>query len=247
MRDKMKGQTAIVSGAAQGIGLATVELLAQQGYRVIALDLNPKVIEVADKLAAMGLDVDGRVADVTDRSSIRASITDLDSIEVVICAAGVLRPKPLEEQSDEDFEITFNVNVHGVFKLAQEALTRMPQGSRIVMLSSRGVLGGRSNVAYASSKAAVVGMVRSMAMDLRERFITVNAVAPGFTDTPMIHAFDEETIKAASALEARGRPAKPSEIAAAVAFLASPEASFITGQTLFVDGGKSLGGLAGAV
>ncbi|WEK46273.1 MAG: SDR family NAD(P)-dependent oxidoreductase [Candidatus Andeanibacterium colombiense] len=243
----MKGQTAVVSGGAQGIGLATVELLARQGYTVIALDLNPAVVEVAAALADEGLPVEGRVANMTERESIRGSIADLAAIHVVVCAAGILRPKPIDQQTDEDFALTFDVNVYGVFRLAQEALARIPEGGRIVMLASRGVLGGRNNVAYASSKAAVVGMVRSMAMDLRERLITVNAVAPGFTDTPMIQAFGEEGIKAASALEARGRPAKPSEIAPAIAFLASPDASFITGQTLFVDGGKSLGGLAGAV
>jgi len=243
----VKGQTAVVSGGAQGIGLATVERLAREGYSVLALDINPTISQVAAQLADKGYAVEGRIADMTDRQSIREAIADLAAIHVLVCAAGILRPKPIEEQSDEDFALTFDVNVYGVFRLAQEALRRMPAGGRIVMLASRGVLGGRDNVAYASSKAAVVGMVRSMAMDLRERLITVNAVAPGFTDTPMIRAFGEEGIRAASALEVRGRPAMPSEIAPAITFLASPDASYITGQTLFVDGGKSLGGLAGAV
>lgn len=243
----MQGQTAIVSGGAQGIGLATVELLARQGYRVVALDLRPDVVAVARGLADQGLRVEGRAVDVTDRAAIRSAIGDLGDIHVVVCAAGIVIPKPLDEQSDDDFQRTFAVNVHGVFRLAQEALKQMPSGGRIVVISSRGVLGGRGNVAYASSKAALVGMVRAMAMDLRDRFITINAVAPGFTDTPMIRAFGEAGVAAASALEARGRPAHPSEIAPAIAFLASPDAAFITGQTLFVDGGKSLGGLAGAV
>jgi 3-oxoacyl-[acyl-carrier protein] reductase len=243
----VNGQTAIVSGGAQGIGLATVELLARQGYSVIALDLKPTVAEQAAKLRSQGLKVEGRIADMTQRAAIRQALADLKVIHVVVCAAGIVIPKPIAEQTDDDFRRTFDVNVHGVFMLAQEALERMPNGGRIVMLASRGVLGGRNNVAYASSKAAVVGMVRSMGLELRERFISVNAVAPGFTDTPMIQAFGAEGIAAASALEVRGRPAKPSEIAPAIAFLASPDASFITGQTLFVDGGKSLGGLAGAV
>ena len=201
----------------------------------------------AEELRAKALSVEGRVADVTSASQIDAALEDLKRIDVVIAGAGVLIPKPIAQQTDEDFQRTFDVNVFGMFRLARQSLSRMSAGGRIVMISSRGVLGDRDNVAYISSKAAVVGMVRAMAFELRDRLICVNAVAPGFTETPLIEAFGAEGIAAASRREARGRPAYPSEIAPAIAFLASPQAALITGQTLFVDGGKSLGGFAGAV
>ena len=243
----MKGEVAIVSGGAQGIGLATVQLLARQGYRVLVLDRNADVDARAAALRVEGLDVTGLSIDITDRAQINAALEREARIHVVICAAGVIIPKPIEEQTDSDFRRTFDVNVHGMFALAQEALSKMRSGGRMVMVASRGVLGDRNNVAYISSKGAVVAMVRAMAFELRDRLINVNAVAPGFTDTPMIRVFGEAGVAAASSREARGRPARPDEIAPAIAFLASPEAALITGQTLFVDGGKSLGGLAGAV
>jgi len=240
-------ETAIISGGAQGIGLAVVELLARQGYRVIAMDRNDAVHQRAAELRAQGLAVEGCVVDVTSAEQVDEALAKIQRIDVVVAAAGILIPKPIPEQTDEDFQRTFDVNVFGMFRLARQALSKMGQGGRIVMIASRGVLGDRNNVAYISSKAAVVGMVRAMAFELRERLICVNAVAPGFTQTPMIEAFGAEGIAAAASREARGRPADPAEIAPAIAFLASPDAALITGQTLFVDGGKSLGGLAGPV
>jgi 3-oxoacyl-[acyl-carrier protein] reductase len=120
----------------------------------------------------------------------------------------------------------------------------MQAGGRIVTISSRGALGGTRFAHYVASKSAVVGLTRAMAMELRARQIAVNSVAPGFTDTPMTRSAPPEMFAAWEKLEPSGKAASPEVIAHAISFLASPATQFITGQTLFVDGGKSLGGLS---
>ena len=119
----------------------------------------------------------------------------------------------------------------------------MLAGGRNVTISSRGALGGTRFAHYVASKAAVIGLTRAMAMELRASRISVNSVAPGFTDTPMTRSAPPEMFSAWEALEPAGKAASPDEIANAIAFFAAPTTTFITGQTLFVDGGKSLGGL----
>ena len=119
----------------------------------------------------------------------------------------------------------------------------MVAGGRIVTISSRGALGGTRFAHYVASKAAVIGLTRAMAMELRPARIAVNSVAPGFTDTPMTRSAPPEMFAAWEAIEPAGKAADPAEIAHAIAFFAAPGTRFITGQTLFVDGGKSLGGL----
>jgi 3-oxoacyl-[acyl-carrier protein] reductase len=240
-------EIAVVSGAAQGIGLATVKLLAERDFRVVGLDVKAEVTERAAELRGQGLDVTGYAVDITDRAALAAVLSEYPHIDVAVCAAGILLVKPFEELTEADFNRILQVNVIGVFLLAQEALKRMQAGGRIIAIASRGVLGDRNTAAYIASKSAIVGLVRAMAFELRERMINVNAVAPGFTDTPMIRAFPPDLYEAAAKREIRGRAALPTEIAPAIAFLASREASYITGQTIFVDGGKSLGGLAAPV
>ncbi len=235
---------AFVTGAAQGIGLATVERLAQDGFRVVAMDRNAALLaQQVQRLHGLGLDVAAAVADVCDRAAVVAAMQSQRRIDAMVCAAGIYNDVQLLDLTEQAFRQMLDVNVIGTFIPAQEAARRMQPGGRIVTVSSRGALGGTRFAHYVASKAAVIGLTRAMAMELRGRQIAVNSVAPGFTDTPMTRSAPEEMFAAWEALEPGGKAATPDLIANAIAFLASPSTQFITGQTLFVDGGKSLGGL----
>ncbi len=238
-------RTAFVTGAAQGIGFAIARHLGQSGCRVICLDRNADSLYAAvNTLRTEGIDATAQPADVLDRGTIAAAIAAEVSVDIVVTAAGLYWDRALDDLTEEDFRRMMDVNLIGTFIIAQEAARRMSAGGRIVTISSRGALGGTRFAHYVASKAAVIGLTRAMAMELRDRQITVNSVAPGFTDTPMTRSAPPEMFDAWQKLEPRGHAAKPEEIAAAVSFLTTPEAAFITGQTVFVDGGKSLGGLS---
>lgn len=237
-------EVAVVTGGARGIGLATVRRLAEDGFRVHAVDLMAETLDASvAALRAESLDVIGTALDVTDEPAVLALFDSLPRVDAVVAAAGIAKVAPIEDVTLADFRQVLDVNLVGVFLFVREAARRMEAGGRIVAISSRGILGDTATSSYIASKAGVIGLVRAAAVELRGRLISVNAIAPGFTDTEMIRELGEDRMAAAAAREPRGHAADPDEIAHAIAFLASPRTHFITGQTLFVDGGKSLGGL----
>lgn len=233
--------TAVVTGAARGIGRGIVERLADDGYRIVAIDRLEAVHDVADGLRAAGADVVSEVLDIRDRVAVGSLMERHAPIDVIVNNAAVTGTYHFEELTEEHFRETFDINAVGTFVVAQEGARRMRNGGRIVNIASRSFAGAPQMAHYAASKTAVVGLTRAMAIDLSPRDIRVNAVAPGVVDTDMLHYMTPERQKMMLSLQLLGRIGQPEDIARAVSFLASPDNRYITGQVLIVDGGRSLG------
>ena len=236
-------RVAFVTGGAQGIGRAISGRLAEDGCHVVVADLQAKAAQkAAEEITASGGKAEGIGLDIRDRAAVATVFDRLPRIDIAVNNAGIFTDRPFFELTEQDFDLAHQVNVVGLFIVAQEAARRMEEGGRIVNIASRAFLGARGHAHYVASKAAVVGLTRAMAIELAVRGIAVNAVAPGLIDTPILRALSEERMKYQLSLQPTGKAGQPEDIANAVSFFASPRTGFVTGQTLLVDGGKSLGG-----
>lgn len=237
----MTDPVTLVTGGSRGIGAATAARLTSAGHQVV----------VASRSGASpeGIDIVGAIAmDVGDPESIETGLQAIGErygpIGVLVANAGITRDTLLMRMSDEDIDEVLATNLAGSIRLARGVLRGMlrARSGRIVFVSSVvGLLGSAGQVNYAASKAGLIGAARSLAREVGSRGITVNVVAPGFVDTDMTAELDDE--RRAEILQAvpAGRYAAPEEIAAAIEFLAGPDAGYITGAVLPVDGGLGMG------
>lgn len=247
---RMKGKNVIVTGGASGIGLASVERCLEEGASVVIADLEGG--EGADRAAAL----DGRYAgrclfkacDVTDTAQVdrlfAETVDELGGVDAVFNNAGIGGIAPSDEVSDDDFLRVIDINLNGVFRVARAALRvmyRQGSGSIVNCASILGMMGQSQTAAYTAAKGGVVNMTRTLGIEAAPKGVRVNAIGPGYIDTPLLAALDDELMQQLISLHPMARLGRPEEVANAFLFLASDEASFITGTTLMVDGGFTAG------
>ncbi|MBZ4496517.1 MULTISPECIES: 3-oxoacyl-ACP reductase FabG [Dermacoccus] len=235
----MTSRNVLVTGGNRGIGLAIAERFRDQGDAVVILSRAGE--DVAGMPAVAG--------DVSDSDSVKKAFKEAEEklggpMDVVVANAGITDDGLLMRMSDESFDRVIDTNLAGAFRCARAATTGMirRKGGRLIFVSSVvGLYGSPGQANYAASKAGLVGLARSVARELGGRGITANVVAPGFIETEMTSSLPEDRQKAYKDAIPTGRFARPEEVAAAVTFLASPEAAYINGAVVPVDGGLGMG------
>ncbi|MCI8550294.1 MAG: 3-oxoacyl-[acyl-carrier-protein] reductase [Lachnospiraceae bacterium] len=245
----MSERVAVVTGASRGIGRAIALKLAEDGNTVI-VNYNgsrEKACAVVSEIQAAGGLAEAAGCDVSDFNGaeefLKAVVKKYGRIDVLVNNAGITRDGLLMKMSEEEFDEVLRINLKGAFNCIRHASRQMlkQRGGRIINISSvSGVMGNAGQANYSASKAGIIGLTKSAARELASRGITVNAVAPGFIDTEMTRALSDQVKEHASGQIPFGRFGKTEDVAAAVAFFASEQAGYITGQVLCVDGGMAM-------
>lgn len=245
MDKNLQGQVALVTGASRGIGQTIALALGRRGATVVGADINETAAaEIQKTLDEAGIPGWGAVLNVTDAAAIETVIGEIEkrfgAVSILVNNAGITRDNLAMRMKDEEWDAVIDTNLKAVFRLSRAVLRGMmkARGGRIINIASVvGAAGNPGQVNYCAAKAGVAGMSRSLAQELGSRNITVNCVAPGFIDTAMTRALSDEQRNALLQKIPLGRLGQAEEIAHAVSFLAGPEAAYISGVTLHVNGG----------
>ena len=241
----LQGRTAIVTGAAQGIGRAIAEALAQAGADIAVADLDPsrsaETVAAVEKIGRKALNLKVNVADSGEtKSMVEQVLKAWGKVDILVNNAGITRDGLLLRMKEEDWSLVLQINLNGTFnctKAVLQPMTKQRYGRIVNIASIVGVIGNAGQANYSASKAAVIGFTKTVGREYASRNVTVNAVAPGFIDTAMTHGLSTDVKDTLLKQIPLGRLGTPADIAAAVRFLVSEEAAYITGHVLHVNGG----------
>ena len=244
----LKGKVALVTGASQGIGKAIALKLASRGANIVVNDIKSAInnaVVTVEEIKKFGVDAISVGANVADYKEVEAMYEivkeKFGKVDIIVNNAGITRDKTLKKMDKDMWESVIGVNLTGIYNVSKLGLELIPEGGRIISISS--IVGQRGNFGqtnYSASKAGIIGFTRSLAKELGKKKITVNAIAPGFVESRMTAMIPEEMQKIMKRLIGLGRFAQPEEVANVVAFLASPDAAYVSGCTVNVDGAMSL-------
>lgn len=245
---RLKDKVALITGAANGIGLATARQFADEGAIVVLADVQPEALERAQaELAARGARAEAHRMDVTDRAQVDAVVQRVlqrhGRVDVLVNNAGITRDARLQKMTEAQFDLVIDVNLKGVFHCTQAVVDSMVEQGRGVILNASSVVGlygnfGQTN--YAATKAGVIGFTKTWARELGPKGVRVNAVCPGFIATDILSTIPEKVLEQMRGNCWMRRLGAPEEIAKVYAFLASDEASYVNGVALEVSGGMTL-------
>lgn len=251
---KLENKVAIVTGGAMGNGLGIVEVFLKYGAKVAIFDYSEKLVETISNLTEQGKEVKGFFADIRDRKAVKECvekvIEEYGKIDILVNNAGVAKLTPFLETTDEIRDFHFDINIKGAWNMAQEVLPYMKEGASIVNLSSvtGTMVADTGEVAYATTKAALLGFTKGLAAEVVSKKIRVNAILPGYIMTPMVEGIAKDSdsnnpdsvVKGIADGIPMGRLGTIEELGELAAFLASEESSYITGQSFVIDGGSTL-------
>ncbi|MGX5651559.1 3-oxoacyl-ACP reductase FabG [Hydrogenophaga borbori] len=245
---RLSNKVCLITGAAQGIGLATAETFAREGATVVVADLKPEAVDAAvRRCQALGAQAEGHALDVTERAQVDRVVAKVlarhGRIDVLVNNAGITQDARLQKMTIEQFDRVIDVNLRGVFHCAQAVADAMVRQGHGVILNASSVVGlygnyGQTN--YAASKFGVIGFTKTWARELGPKGIRVNAVAPGFIETPILATIPDKVLDELRQRVPLHRLGRPEEIASVYAFLASDDASYVNGAVIEVSGGMSV-------
>lgn len=241
---RLKDKTAIITGAGKGIGAAIARRFAEEGAQVAVCDVSEDNVQnLVKEIAGRSQEAMGFKVDVTDRAAIAAMVKEVvakfGAVDILVNNAGIIKDVMLHKMSEEDWDVVMNINVKGAFNMVQAVMGMMREKSygKIINISSAGRFGNVGQTNYSASKEAIVGFTRSLAKEAGGKGINVNAVAPGTIVTDMYAGIPEHIREMMKIITPLARAGQPEEVANLCLFLASDEASYITGQCIHCDGG----------